>query len=128
MQQIALLGVGVMSSGMAENWLKKGFRLAVYNRTQSKAEAFADKGARIAETPRDAATGADLVLAMVSDEQASRDVWLGENGALAAAGPGTILVESSTVPPDWVHELARNAGERRCEVLDMPVAGSKGVA
>jgi 3-hydroxyisobutyrate dehydrogenase len=128
MQQIALLGVGVMGSGMAENWLKKGFRLAVHNRTRAKTDALAGKGARIADTPRDAAMGADLVLAMVSDEQASRDVWLGKDGALAAARPGTILVESSTVPPDWVHELARRAGEVGCDFLDVPVGGSKAVA
>jgi 3-hydroxyisobutyrate dehydrogenase len=125
MRQIALLGVGIMGSGMAENWLKKGFSLAVYNRTRSKAEALAATGARVANTPREAAEGAELVLAMVADEQASRDVWLGDNGALAGADRGTILVESSTVPPEWVRELAQRAGEQGCEFLDVPVAGSK---
>jgi 3-hydroxyisobutyrate dehydrogenase len=110
---------------MAENWLKKGFGLAVYNRTRSKAEALAATGARVADTPREAAEGAELVLAMVADEQASRDVWLGQNGALAGAAEGAILVESSTVPPEWVRELAQRAGEQGCEFLDVPVAGSK---
>jgi len=128
MRQIALLGVGTMGSGMAENWLKKGFSLAVYNRTKTKADAFAAKGARVANTPREAAVGAELILAMVADEPASRDVWLGEDGALAGAEPGAILVESSTVPPEWVRELARRAGEQGCEFLDVPVAGSKTAA
>ena len=128
MKQIALLGVGTMGAGMAENWLKKGFSLAAYNRTRAKAAALAEMGARVADTPREAAMGAELVLAIVADERASRDVWLGENGALAGAGPGTILVESSTVPPEWVGELARLAGERGCEFLDVPVGGSKAVA
>jgi 3-hydroxyisobutyrate dehydrogenase len=125
MRQIALLGVGIMGSGMAENWLKKGFSLAVYNRTRSKAEAVAPKGARVVDTPREAAEGAELILAMVADEPASRGVWLGDDGALVGADRGTILVESSTVPPEWVRELAQRAGEQGCEFLDVPVAGSK---
>jgi len=128
MRQIALLGVGTMGSGMAENWLKKGLSLAVYNRTRSKAEAFAAAGARVANTAREAAVGAELILAMVADEQASRDVWLGADGALAGAQQGAVLVESSTVPPEWVRELARLAGEQGCEFLDVPVAGSKAAA
>lgn len=128
MQRIALLGAGIMGSGMAENWLAKGFGLTVYNRTRSKAEAFAGKGARVAETPRDAASDAEVVVAMVADERASRDVWLGDDGALAAAKRSTILIESSTVPPDWVRELARQSGERGSEFLDVPVAGSKAIA
>ena len=120
MRQIALLGVGIMGSGMAENWLKKGFSLAVYNRTRSKAEALAAKGARVADTPREAAEGAELVLAMVADEQASRDVWLGDNGALAGAEQGTILVESSTVPPAWVRDLAHPCGRARVRIPGRP--------
>lgn len=128
MRQIAILGVGTMGSGMAENWLKKGFSLAVYNRSRSKAEALAAIGGRVANTPREAAAEAELILAMVADEQASREVWLGEDGALAGAGQGAVVVESSTVPPDWVRELARRAGEHGCEFLDVPVAGSKAAA
>ncbi len=128
MRQIALLGVGTMGSGLAENWLKKGFSLAVYNRTKAKADAIAAQGARVANTPREAAAGAELILAMVADEPASHDVWLGTNGALAGAGPGAILVESSTVPPEWVRELALRAGDQGCEFLDVPVAGSKTAA
>src|SRR5262249_34879762 len=128
MLKIALLGVGIMGSGMAENWLAKAFGLAVYNRTRSKAEAFAAKGARVADTPREAARGTPILVAMVADERASRDVWLGDDGALAAAMPGAVLIESSTVPPDWARELARLAAERGCAFLDVPVAGSKAVA
>ncbi len=126
--QIALLGTGIMGSGMAESWLKKGFNLSVYNRTRAKAEGFAAKGARVAATPREAAAGADVVVAMVADERASRDVWLGDDGALAAAKESAILIESSTVPPDWVRALARSAAERGCAFLDVPVGGSKAVA
>jgi 3-hydroxyisobutyrate dehydrogenase len=125
LQQVALLGLGIMGSGMAANWLKKGFSLTVCNRTRSKAEPLAAQGARIADTPREAAAGADIVVSMVGDDNASRTVWFGENGGLAGAKPGAILVECSTVSPDHVRELADQAQQRGCAFLDSPVSGSR---
>jgi len=60
MHRIALLGTGIMGSGMAETWLKKGFAVTVYNRTRGKAEALAASGAGVAATPGEAAAGAEL--------------------------------------------------------------------
>ncbi|HVU13184.1 MAG TPA: NAD(P)-dependent oxidoreductase [Phototrophicaceae bacterium] len=128
MQRIALLGLGIMGSGMASNWLRKGFPLTVYNRTRSKAEPFAAKDARIADTPREAAQDADIIVAMVTDDDASREVWLGENGALANAKAGAIIVESSTISPDWTRELANRVEAQGCFYLDVPVTGSKAAA
>ena len=84
MQRIALLGVGTMGAGMAANWLKKGFALTIWNRTPARAEPLAAQGATIAATPREAAQGADIIVAMVADNDASRAVWLGPAGALRA--------------------------------------------
>ena len=72
MQRIALLGLGTMGAGMAANWLNKGFQLSVWNRTPAKAQALIAKGASAAATPAEAAAGADLILAMVADDAASR--------------------------------------------------------
>src|ERR1700691_779980 len=109
MQRIAILGLGIMGGGTAANWLAKGFEVAVWNRTAAKAQTLAGKGARVAATPREAATGADFVFAMVADDDASRSVWLGADGALAGAKSGAIAVESSTLTPDWIRELAGQA-------------------
>ncbi|MFN8372915.1 MAG: NAD(P)-dependent oxidoreductase [Anaerolineae bacterium] len=128
MQRVAMLGLGIMGSGMADNFLAKGFPLTVYNRTRGKAEPFAAKGARVADTPRQAAEDADIIFAMIGDDEASRELWLGENGALAGAKPGTVLVECSTLTPDWVRELAQQAQAQGCEMLDAPVTGSKAAA
>lgn len=125
MQHVALLGLGIMGTGMAANWLQKGYPLTVYNRTRSKAEPFAAQGAQVASTPREAAAQADIIVAMVGDDPASRAVWLGDDGALAGARPGTVLVECSTLSPDWVRELAALAAAQQCEFLDAPVTGSK---
>ena len=128
MQRIALLGVGTMGAGMAASWLKNGFPLTIWNRTPARAAPFAAQGATIAATPREAAEGADIIVAMVADDDASRDVWLGASGALESAKPGAILIESSTLTPDWVRELGAKAQERGCRFLDAPVGGSRTAA
>ena len=128
MQNIALLGLGTMGSGMAANWLAKGFALTVWNRTPAKAQALGARGARVAQTPRDAAAGADLIVAMVADDRASRALWLGEEGALSGARRGAIAIESSTLTPGWVRELAEAAQARGCGFLDAPVGGSRQAA
>jgi 3-hydroxyisobutyrate dehydrogenase len=128
MQRVAILGLGIMGGGMAANWLAKGFEVSVWNRTAAKAQALAGKGAKVAATPREAATGADFIFAMVADDDASRSVWLGNDGALAGAKSGAIGVESSTLTPDWIRELARQAQAKGVGFLDAPVGGSRPAA
>jgi 3-hydroxyisobutyrate dehydrogenase len=127
-QSVAVLGLGTMGAGMAENLLKAGFPVTVYNRSPAKAAALRDQGAQVAATPADAARGASVVLSMLSDDAASREVWLGEQGALAAAGDGTVLIESSTVTPAWIAELGEAATRRGLQLLDAPVTGSRAQA
>lgn len=126
--RVTLLGLGVMGTGMANNLLKHKHSLTVYNRTAAKAEALAAQGARIAATPRDAAQGAEVILAMVGDDLASQTMWLGEDGALAGADSDTVLVDCSTLSPSWVRELSAAATERGLAFLDSPVTGSKDAA
>jgi 3-hydroxyisobutyrate dehydrogenase len=128
MQRVAILGLGIMGGGMAANWLAKGFEVSVWNRTRAKAEPLAAKGAKLAASPRDAAQGADFIFAMVSDDAASRSVWLGPDGALAGAKSGAIGVESSTLTPDWIRELGGHAHAKGCGFLDAPVGGSRPAA
>jgi 3-hydroxyisobutyrate dehydrogenase len=128
MQRVAMIGLGTMGAGMAANWLAKGFAVTVYNRTRAKGEALAAKGARIAETPRAAAEGADFVVAMVADDAASRGVWTGADGALAGLKAGAIAIESSTLTPGWVEELAGLVRARGGDFLDAPVGGSRAAA
>lgn len=125
---IAFLGLGTMGAGMAASLLRAGFPLAVYNRTRAAAEPLAAQGARVAATPAEAAHGARLIVAMVADDAASRAVWTGETGALAAASPGAVLVECSTLSPVWIAELAALAARCSLELLDAPVTGSRAQA
>jgi 3-hydroxyisobutyrate dehydrogenase len=124
-QRVAILGLGTMGMGMAANLLTAGIPTTVWNRTRSKAEPLADAGARIAATPADAARNADIILTMLADETASRAAWLGDQGALAAAKPSAILIESSTVTPEWIAELSTHATKHKLRFLDAPVTGSR---
>jgi 3-hydroxyisobutyrate dehydrogenase len=124
-ENIALLGLGTMGGGMAGNLLKAGFSLNIYNRTPAKAQALVSAGARLASTPAEAARGASVIISMVEDDAASREVWLGKEGALGAASKGAILIEASTVSPAWIAEFARLAEQHGVDLLDAPVTGSR---
>ncbi|MBI5688754.1 MAG: NAD(P)-dependent oxidoreductase [Verrucomicrobia bacterium] len=126
--RIAFLGLGIMGGGMTRRLLGAGFSLSVHNRNPTRAAALGEAGARVAETPRAAAAGADLIFSMVADDAASRAVWLGEAGALAGVAPGAVLVECSTLTVGWVRELAEAAARRGCTLVDAPVAGSRDAA
>ena len=123
--RVAILGLGTMGSGMAGRLLSEGFPVSVFNRNPEKARPFAERGAFIANSPREAATGSDVILSMVSDDPASREVWLGPKGALAARARGALLIESSTLTVAWVKELAAEAEKQGCDFLDAPVTGTK---
>src|SRR5690606_22622093 len=123
--RVAVLGLGLMGSGMAHNLQRGGVQLTVYNRSRGKAEGLARAGAQVAETPGSAAEDADVVISMVADDAASREVWLGEDGALARMKPGSVAVESSTVTVGWVRDLRRAAEARGVALLDAPVTGSR---
>jgi len=114
-----------MGGGMASQLLSAGFPLTIYNRNREKAKPFVDAGAVLASSPREAATRSEIVLSMMADDVVSRGVWLGDNGALAGASPGALLLECSTLTVPWIKELAAAAAERGCEFLDAPVTGSK---
>jgi 3-hydroxyisobutyrate dehydrogenase len=114
-----------MGTGMAERLLAAKFPLTIYNRSAEKMKRLAEAGAYAAGSPREAAGRAEIVLSIVADDVASRGIWLGEQGALAGARAGTVLVESSTLTVPWVRELAAAAAARGCELLDAPVTGSR---
>lgn len=122
---VAVLGLGIMGGGMAGRLLSAGFPLSVYNRKREKATKFAEGGAFVASSPREAAARAEIVISMVADDNASRAMWLGAEGALEGAARGSLLLESSTLSVGWVRELAIAAARKECEFLDAPVTGTK---
>lgn len=113
---VAILGLGTMGAGMAANLLKAGFSVTVYNRTAAKAMPLIDAGARFASTPAPGCQNASVIISMLADDAVSREVWMGKEGALAATRKGAILIESSTVSPEWIAEFANAAVQARSRI------------
>ncbi len=126
MSKVGFLGLGAMGSRMATNLLKAGHTVTVWNRTPAAAEALIASGARKADSPKDAADGAEFVFATVRDDNASRSVWLDpDHGALAGMSPGAVAIESSTLTPEWVRELGEQMSAKDVALLDAPISGSR---
>ena len=122
---VAVLGLGAMGRRMARRLLDAGVPLVVWNRSPDAAADLVASGARLASTPREAARGAGVVLAMVTDDDASRAVWTGAEGALHGVDPGAVAVEASTLTPGYVAEWARAVRTAGATPLDAPVVGSR---
>jgi 3-hydroxyisobutyrate dehydrogenase len=126
MRKVGFLGLGAMGSRMAANLLKAGHTVTVWNRSPAAGEALVASGARRASSPKEAAEGADFVLAIVRDDIASQNVWLDSiNGAIAGMHPGVVAIESSTLTPEWIRELSEHLRAKGISLLDAPVSGSR---
>jgi 3-hydroxyisobutyrate dehydrogenase len=123
MAQVAFIGLGRMGHGMAGRYLDSGFAVAVWNRSEAKADDLIARGARWAISPAEAAAGADAIVTMVADDEASRAVWLGQDGAATTAKPGALAIECSTVSYQHALDLARDLRARGLVYIDSPVTG-----
>jgi 3-hydroxyisobutyrate dehydrogenase len=123
MQSVAFIGLGRMGHGMAGRYLDAGFKVAVWNRSKAKAEDLIARGARWAASPKDAAVDADAVITMVADDEASRAVWLGQDGAAASQKAGALAIECSTVSHAHALDMARELRSRGLIYIDCPVTG-----
>jgi len=124
MARVAFIGLGRMGSGMARRLLDRGHELRVFSRTAARTDEIVGRGAVRCSTPREACDRADAVVSMVTDDQASRAIWHGTTGALAAHfAAGAFAIECSTLSYDWVLELSGDATRRGLRYLDAPVTG-----
>ncbi|MBE9003998.1 NAD(P)-dependent oxidoreductase [Fortiea sp. LEGE XX443] len=126
MSRVAVLGIGAIGSRVAQNLLDANHEVVVYNRTPEKAIPLVNKGAIYAATPREASENADIVISMVTDNDASRVIWLDEEtGAVMGLGKNAIAIESSTLTVAWTKELAAEIEGCGGNFLDAPVVGSR---
>ncbi|CDN89983.1 MULTISPECIES: NAD(P)-dependent oxidoreductase [Hydrogenophaga] len=125
-RRVAFLGLGVMGSPMAGHLTKAGHQVTVYNRTATKAEAWAKQhGGAFKATPREAAAGADIVFCCVGNDADLRSVVLGADGALAGMKPGAIFVDHTTASADVARELYAAAKALGIAFVDAPVSGGQ---
>lgn len=125
-RRLAFLGLGVMGGPMAGHLARAGTEMAVHNRTGARAEAWVTaNGGRSAPTPREAAEGAEAVLACVGNDDDLRSVCLGEDGAFAGMAEGALFIDHTTVSAKVTCELAQAAAERGIGYVDAPVSGGQ---
>src|SRR5882757_5461150 len=123
MPHVAFIGLGRMGHGMAGRYLDSEFSVAVWNRSKAKADDLVARGARWANSPAGAADGADAIVTMVADDEASRAVWLGKDGAATTAKTGALAIECSTVSYQYALDLGRDLRARGLVYIDCPVTG-----
>jgi len=121
-EQLGFIGLGIMGSPMAENLLKAGHALTVYNRSRAKAEALGARGATVANSPAEVGRRAQIIFLCVGDTQAVEEVC---GSLLQGVAPGAVVVDSSTISPDASRALAEQFRERGVSFLDAPCTGSK---
>lgn len=121
---VAFIGLGAMGAPMASSLLAAGFALRVFNRNPARAAPFAGPRATVCASIAEAVRGARFVVSMVSDDEATRAVMLGDGGVIGSAAPGTLIVDSSTNTPSLAREVAQAAAARRLGHVDAPVSGS----
>ena len=123
--KIGFIGLGIMGKPMARNLMGAGHELVVHNRRAEPAEELAAEGATAAWSPREVAEQSDVVITMLPDSPQVTEVVMGENGVLAGASSGHLLIDMSTISPVVTRELAGAAGERGVSTLDAPVSGGE---
>jgi 3-hydroxyisobutyrate dehydrogenase len=122
--QVAVVGLGTMGAPMAANLIKGGVKVVVHNRTRTREEALALKGATRAASPREAAAGADVVLTCVSDTPDAEAVILDpKEGVIAGIRRGALVIDCSTIAPAGARKIAAKLAEKGAGFVDAPVSG-----
>jgi 3-hydroxyisobutyrate dehydrogenase len=121
--RVGWIGTGVMGRWMCQHLITKGYRATVYNRSRDKARPLLDAGAAWADSPRAVAEKADVVFAIVGFPKDVREVFLGTQGALAGARPGSALVDMTTSEPSLAREIYDAAKAKGVASIDAPVSG-----
>jgi len=122
---VAVIGVGRLSHPMVVRLRRAGHVVTVSNRTRERAQSVADEtGARLADSPRQAAAAADIVIVSLADDAAVRGVYHGPDGLIAGLRPAAVVLETSTIAPATVTGLVPYVRERGAVLLDTPVSGS----
>jgi 3-hydroxyisobutyrate dehydrogenase len=121
---IGWIGLGKMGTPMSKQLLKAGYRLIVYNRSKEKEGAVQSAGADVAPTPAAVIQRSGMIIIMVTDDNAIREIFTGDEGLLRANATGKIIINMSTVSPAINKEMAEKCAEQGNHYLDAPVSGS----
>ncbi len=121
---LGFIGMGAMGSRLARRLRDQSYRVAVYDRNRSKAEALLPSGVSVAGSLAELAEAADVLLSCLTDDNAVRSVYLAREGILAATRPQTVVLEMSTISPDTARELHAEGAKHGVPVMDVAISGS----
>ena len=124
MERIGFVGLGRMGQAIVGRLLAAGFRLTVYNRTRAKADEIIARGAAWADSPAEVAGRSDIIMTILTDDQAVEQVFLGERGLLEGDCAGKLFVEMSTIRTTTIHQLRPQVELPGARLLDAPVSGT----
>lgn len=125
MEMLGFIGLGIMGKPMAQNLLKAGYQLVVYDINQAVVNEVAAAGAAIGSSPKDVASKTGIIITMLPNSPHVKEVILGDKGVLQGAKPGSIIIDMSSIAPLASKEIATKAAERKVEMLDAPVSGGE---
>ena len=120
---IGFIGLGVMGRSMAKHILDAGYKLSVFTRTKSSADAIVAAGANWCESPAQVAAASDVLITIVGYPHDVEAIYLGDEGIVAAAKDQAILIDMTTSSPELAQRIAAAAAKRGCAALDAPVSG-----
>ena len=121
--KIAFIGLGNMGGSMAQNLLKSGHQVFGYDLSAVALQHFAEAGGVICDSPQAAAKQADIVVSMLPAAKHVREVYLGEHSILDVLQAGSLCIDSSTIDPQTIQEVAAAAQARQIRICDAPVSG-----
>jgi 2-hydroxy-3-oxopropionate reductase len=122
-ERVGFVGLGIMGKPMATNLMDAGYNLTVHNRSPEKANELGEAGASVANSPKEVAENADIIITMLPDSPQVSEVVAGEEGVLEGITEGSLIVDMSTISPVVTEELSEAVKEKGASMLDAPVSG-----
>ncbi len=128
MTKVGLIGTGMLGNAVGLHLIESGYKLTVFNRTKSKTQNLEQHGAVVVDSPKDVAKLSDLVITVVKDADAVKEISFGKDGIIEGKHDGLIIADMSTINPNKSKEIAKQFNQQNITMLDTPVMGGPNVA
>jgi 3-hydroxyisobutyrate dehydrogenase len=127
-RKIGIVGTGMLGNAVGLHLLQSGFNLTVYNRTKEKTIELENKGAKIVNSPKEVAENSELIIIIVKDAEAVKEISFGDNGILKGKHVGLTVADMSTISPLESKNITKIFSEHKIMKLDTPVMGGPNLA
>ena len=128
MMKIGIVGTGMLGEAVGLHLLDVGYKITVFNRSKEKTEKLENKGALVVDSPKNVAENSELVIMVVKDANAVKDVVFGDCGILAGRHEGMCIADMSTINPNSTREISKKVTEDGIDYMEIPVMGGPNVA